>query len=273
MELDAGRVDAACHEGVARAASGSEELPALHRAIPGRPLREILAVMPSDPAIPCDPVQTRGELPGVAVSAVGTERDDSHPVTGGEACAAGGVDRAPACAELAGAPPEWLAPLFARLDTLGISHRTREHPPVFTVEAARSLRDAMPGVHVKNLFLKDKKGARFLVTTREETRIDLKRLHERLGASGRLSFGSAEQLQATLGVAPGSVTPLAALQAVPGTVTVVLDAALKVTPSLHCHPLDNRYTTRLAVEDLVRALRAAGHEPLWVDLPPAPDMP
>lgn len=251
---------------------GSDELPAPYRAIPGRQLREILAVMPSDPAIPYDPVQTRREPLEATVSAVGTERDSSHPVSG-EACDTEDVDRAPACAELAGAPPEWLAPLFARLDALGIPHRTWEHPPVFTVEAAQSLRDAMPGVHVKNLFLKDKKGARFLVTAREETRIDLKRLHERLGASGRLSFGSADQLQDTLGVAPGSVTPLAALQAVPGTVTVVLDAGLKVEPSLHCHPLDNRYTTRLAVDDLVRALRAAGHEPLWVDLPPAPDMP
>ena len=60
------------------------------------------------------------------------------------------------------------------------------HPPLFTVEQSQALRGTIPGGHTKNLFLKDKKGALFLVTALEDAVIELKSLHRRLGASGRL---------------------------------------------------------------------------------------
>src|SRR5262249_50264414 len=97
--------------------------------------------------------------------------------------------------------------LFALLDRLGIPHTTVRHPPLFTVEESQSLRGQIAGGHTKNLFLKDKRGALYLVSALEDAEIDLKALHRRLGASGRFSFGSAEQMRATLGVEPGAVTP------------------------------------------------------------------
>ncbi|MGA8228797.1 MAG: prolyl-tRNA synthetase associated domain-containing protein, partial [Xanthobacteraceae bacterium] len=60
--------------------------------------------------------------------------------------------------------PATPADLFAFLDRIGVAHRTIEHPPLFTVEQSRALRGQIPGGHTKNLFLKDKKGALFLVT-------------------------------------------------------------------------------------------------------------
>ena len=101
--------------------------------------------------------------------------------------------------------------LFHRLDALGIAHRTHRHPPVFTVEESKALRGILPGAHVKNLFLRDKKKRVWLVTALEERHIDLKALKRRLGASGSLSFGSAELLMEVLGVTPGSVTPFAVI--------------------------------------------------------------
>ncbi len=101
--------------------------------------------------------------------------------------------------------------LFAYLDSLGIAHKTVSHPPVFTVEEARALRGQVAGGHTKNLFLRDKKGALFLVVALEDAAIELKSLHRLLGASGRFSFGSAELLRETLGVEPGAVTPFAAV--------------------------------------------------------------
>ena len=74
--------------------------------------------------------------------------------------------------------------LFAYLDRLGIAHRTVSHPPLFTVEQSRALRGQIPGGHTKNLFLKDKKDALFLVTALEDAAIDLKSLHRLLGAAG-----------------------------------------------------------------------------------------
>src|SRR6516165_1692955 len=94
--------------------------------------------------------------------------------------------------------------LFAFLDRLGIAHATVTHPPLFTVEQSRQLRGTIPGGHTKNLFLKDKKGALFLVTALEDAMIELKSLHRRLAASGRFSFGPADLLRATLGIEPGA---------------------------------------------------------------------
>jgi Ala-tRNA(Pro) deacylase len=156
--------------------------------------------------------------------------------------------------------------LFALLDRLGIAHRTVTHPPLFTVEQSQALRGTIPGAHTKNLFLRDKKGALFLVTAPEDATIELKSLHRLLGASGRFSFGSAEQMRETLGVEPGSVTPFGAINDTAGRVTVVLDDALMATPQINAHPLTNTMTTTVGRDDLLKFLKATGHEPRIVAL-------
>ena len=154
--------------------------------------------------------------------------------------------------------------LFAYLDRLGIPHSTVRHPALFTVEQSQALRGRVPGAHTKNLFLKDKKGSPYLVTALENAAIELKSLHNTIGAKGRFSFGSADQMRETLGVEPGSVTPLGVVNDTQGRVTVVLDAALMAHELINAHPLTNTMTTALAREDLVRFLRATGHEPVIV---------
>jgi Ala-tRNA(Pro) deacylase len=152
------------------------------------------------------------------------------------------------------------ADLFALLDRLGVRHSTISHPPLFTVAESQALRGTIPGGHTKNLFLKDKAGAVFLVVADEDAAIDLKTLHHRIG-SKRLSFGSADLLSAVLGVPPGSVTPFAVINDTAGRVSVILDAAMMMHPTLNFHPLANTMTTRIAREDLVTFLGATGHEP------------
>ena len=155
--------------------------------------------------------------------------------------------------------------LFARLDALGIAHRTYSHPPVFTVEEAKSLRGTLSGGHCKSLFLKDKKGGLWLAVALEECRVDLKALADSIGAP-RFSFGSAELLFAVLGVRPGSVTPFAAINDGEGRVTVVLQRAMLAHDPLNYHPLENDRTTAIAPGDLVRFLDASGHPPRIVDI-------
>jgi Ala-tRNA(Pro) deacylase len=157
--------------------------------------------------------------------------------------------------------PATPAELFAFLTRHGIAHHTVAHPPLFTVEQSRALRGLIPGGHTKNLFLKDKKDALFLVVALEDAVIELKGLHRTLGASGRFSFGSAELLRAVLGVEPGAVTPFAAINDIDRRVTVVLDAAMMAHETLNYHPLDNTMTTSIACDDLLRFLDAAGHVP------------
>lgn len=150
--------------------------------------------------------------------------------------------------------------LFAFLDRLGVAHATVSHPPLFTVEDSRRLRGAIAGGHTKNLFLRDKKGAVFLVAALEDAAIDLKRLHLKLGA-GRFSFGSADLLFELWGVLPGAVTPFGAINDVQRRVAVVLDAPMMDHAVLNYHPLVNTMTTSIGRHDLIKFLRATGHEP------------
>lgn len=156
--------------------------------------------------------------------------------------------------------------LFERLDRLGIAHRTVEHPPVFTVEQAKALRGSLPGHHIKNLFLRNKKEEMWLVVALEDRAVDLKRLGEVLGA-GRLSFGSPDRLRRTLGVEPGSVTPLALVNDPGHQVRLALDRSLAEEGPVNAHPLVNAMTTALSAADLQRFFAATGHAPRWLDFP------
>jgi Ala-tRNA(Pro) deacylase len=164
-------------------------------------------------------------------------------------------------------PAEPLTPeqLLARLDALGIPHRTHRHPPVFTVAEAAALRGSLPGGHCKTLFLKDKKAGLWLAVMLEERRVDLQRLAARLGAP-RFSFGGAAELFDVLGVRPGSVTPFALANDTGRRVTPVLDAAMLECDPLNYHPLVNDRTTAIAAADLLRFIADCGHEPRIVDL-------
>ena len=150
--------------------------------------------------------------------------------------------------------------LFARLSSLGIDTKTVDHPPVYTVEEAQALRGEIPGGHCKNLFLKDDKGAIWLVVCLEEAQIDLKAAPARLG-SRRLSFGKPDLLKEVLGVEPGSVTPFALINDTANRVNVVLDAAMMAHDLVSYHPLENTATTTIRPADLVTFIRSCGHEP------------
>jgi Ala-tRNA(Pro) deacylase len=157
--------------------------------------------------------------------------------------------------------PATPADLFAFLTGHGIAHHTVTHPPLFTVQQSRALRGLIPGGHTKNLFLKDKKDALYLVVALEDAVIELKGLHRTLGASGRFSFGSADLLCAVLGVEPGAVTPFAVINDTGRRVAVVLDAAMMAHETLNYHPLDNTMTTSIGRDDLVKFLHVTGHSP------------
>lgn len=158
------------------------------------------------------------------------------------------------------------AALYERFAAIGIAWKTQEHKPVFTVEEAAALYDTQLGGHTKNLFLKDKKGAFWLVVARDTLRIDLNALAKQI-STPRFSFGSAELLITILGVPPGSVTPFAVLNDKEKRVRVVLDEDMLKLDPLNFHPLRNDRTTAIAAADLLRFLRAEGHDPIIAALP------
>jgi len=155
--------------------------------------------------------------------------------------------------------------LLAFLDGLAIEVTTRDHPAVFTVAESTEIHDEIPGGHTKNLFLKDKKGRIFLVVALHDAEIDLKSIHQRIGAQGRVSFGKPDLLMEVLGVQPGSVTPLALINDRDAQrVTPIFDAAMMEVEPLNFHPLENTATTTISRQGLLTFARACGHEPLII---------
>lgn len=162
-------------------------------------------------------------------------------------------------------PPASTEDLFARLGELGIETTTHAHPPLFTVADSKRLRGKLPGGHIKNLFLRDKKRNLWLLTALEDRTLDLKALRHTLGAKGNLSFGDADLLLAALGVLPGAVTPFAVINDAAGRVTMVLDKAVLDRDPVNAHPLVNDATTAIAPGDLMAFLEAVGHAPRVLD--------
>lgn len=155
--------------------------------------------------------------------------------------------------------------LFARFEGLGLETSTAEHPPVFTVEEAKAHRGNLDGGHCKNLFLKDKKGALWLVVALEDCPIDMKELRHKIG-SHHLSFGKADLLMEVLGVEPDSVTPFALINDKDTVLNVVLDAGMMDFDVLNYHPLSNTATTSIKPGDLLQFINSCGHEPAIVSL-------
>ncbi|MCZ8261679.1 MAG: prolyl-tRNA synthetase associated domain-containing protein [Beijerinckiaceae bacterium] len=156
---------------------------------------------------------------------------------------------------------------LAFMAELGIRATTIEHPPLHTVEESRALRGEISGAHTKNLFLKDKGSNLFLVTAEESSPLDLKQIDKVIGAKGRVSFASAEQLLEALGILPGSVSPLALVNDRAGRVRFILEEKLAEAAIINVHPLVNTMTTSLATPDLRRYIEATGHAITVLPLP------
>ena len=153
-------------------------------------------------------------------------------------------------------PPELL---IGKLISLNINFTKHHHPPLRTVEESKMYRHDMPGTHVKNLYLRDKKKRNYLIVAEEDRIINLKLLHTIIG-SDRLSFGSADRLFEMLGVRPGAVSPFTMINDPAHRVNLSIDAELMRAEKLYFHPLVNDITLGVAPEGLSRFLLDTGHE-------------
>lgn len=152
--------------------------------------------------------------------------------------------------------------LFDRLEALGIRTTVEPYPEHETVEEGKALRGDMAGTFTKNLLLKDKKGQLFLVAAHEDREIDLKTLHTRIGARGRLGFAGPDRMIAALGVEPGALTPLAVLNDTARSVSVVIDADLMESEQVNFHPLLSTESVGLKPSDLVKFVESCERSPI-----------
>jgi len=153
----------------------------------------------------------------------------------------------------------------------GVDQVTHDHPAVFRVEEGLELKATLPGLHTKNLFLKDKKNRIWLISAAQDTVIDLNRVPALIGApagTGRFSFASPERMYDLLGVRPGSVTALGLINDTERQVRFVLDRRLWEAEIVNFHPLANTATTALDQAAFRRFLSLLDREPIVADFMP-----
>ncbi len=156
------------------------------------------------------------------------------------------------------------AELYALFCAQGIAWTHHMHPPLHTVEESRGLRGDLPGVHVKNMFLKDKKDRLWLVTCLEHRQIRIRDLEKEIGAQ-KCSFGRPDVLWDALGLRPGAVSPFGLINDPDHRVTAVLDRQMLDYDPINAHPLHNEATTGISTADFRRFFAITGHMPVLVD--------
>ncbi len=142
--------------------------------------------------------------------------------------------------------------IFEYLRSLDIPFQNYSHPPAFTCEQSREVTGCIPGRfgEVKNRY--------YLLCALYDTKVDLKALARFLDAP-ELRFARPDELEVVLGVAPGSVTPLALINDKARCVSVVLDEALLNPERIGVHPLRNDMTTLISPTDLIIFLKSMGY--------------
>jgi len=160
--------------------------------------------------------------------------------------------------------------LFDFLKANSISYTLFKHKPVFRVGEPLILIDSdletIPGLHSKNLFLKDAKNNFFLVSVTQDKRVDLNKLYKQLNCT-RFSFGKPEELFEYLKLTPGSVTPFGLMVDEQNKVTYALDEDFLKADLVTFHPLRNDMTIALTPQDFVVCMEKIGHTPQPTRIP------
>ncbi|MDD3243182.1 MAG: prolyl-tRNA synthetase associated domain-containing protein [Eubacteriales bacterium] len=160
------------------------------------------------------------------------------------------------------------AAITALLDEWSIAYQSIEHPAVGTMEDCLAIDKELNAPVCKNLFLQNRQGTRYyLLLTDGKKQFHTAQVSKALGVS-RLSFGTADALERLLGVSPGAVSPLGLVFDTENEVTLLIDSVFRGCPALVFHPCVNTSSLRLSGSDFFsRFLPAAGHTPVWLDLP------
>jgi Ala-tRNA(Pro) deacylase len=146
------------------------------------------------------------------------------------------------------------------LDKNEINYKLHIHPAVFTVDEARIHCYSIPGLHCKNLLLKDTKSKKYyLVTLPASKKVELSEIKKRIGAK-KLSFVKPETLKDILNLEPGSVSPFGLVNDETNRVTYIIDREVWNAEKTCFHPNINTETLELKREDFQKAINAMNNE-------------
>lgn len=163
-------------------------------------------------------------------------------------------------------PDERALPALAKLDELHIPYKLYEHKLALTMEDCEGIGSDIGAVHFKNLFLTNRAGTAFyLVLLRADKKFQTGVVSRQLG-SERLCFGTPGQLEEKLGLAAGSVTPLALINDKDQSITVAIDKDVMAHRMLCMHPLISNTTVAVSRMDMIRYIKACGNEYKYISV-------
>lgn len=146
-----------------------------------------------------------------------------------------------------------------------IPYEKTEHKAVFNMDELDSVELPYPKWNAKNLFVRDdKKHNYYLITVKGTKRVNLKEFRKQHGLRP-LSFASADDLLAIMGLLPGSVTPLGILNDTAHRVHFYLDSEFAGN-KIGVHPNDNTATVWIQADDLMRLIQKHGNEASFTTL-------
>ncbi len=155
--------------------------------------------------------------------------------------------------------------VYQYLTDCGIRYEVTEHQAVFNMAELDAVELPYPEADAKNLFVRDdKKRNYYLITVKGDKKVNLKEFR-RVNGLRPLTFASAEDLMAMMGLSPGAVTPLGLLNDSENRVKFYLDSSFG-DGLIGVHPNDNTATVWMKASDLVRIIRETGNDVEFVTI-------
>lgn len=134
------------------------------------------------------------------------------------------------------------------LKKYGISYLEFKHKPVFTVEESEKIKQKIPGLRTKSLFLKSGEKY-FLVCMPGHKRLDIKNLKKHLNIK-ELHFARPEELLSELKAVPGSVSLFCLINS--RDTILILDREVYNAQESGFHPNKNTSTIVLGKDNLLK---------------------
>lgn len=153
------------------------------------------------------------------------------------------------------------------LEENNVSYLRAEHDEAATIELCEEVEKVLAAKICKNLLLTNRQQTVFyLLLIKGDMVFKTKYLSAQIN-SARLSFANAEQMEALLGVTPGSLTVLALLKDKEKKVNLLIEESVLKEEFFACHPMVNTATVKFKTEDLIKkVLPALGREYKLVNL-------
>ncbi len=149
--------------------------------------------------------------------------------------------------------------LFDYLQKNEIHYILHNHDAVFTVQEAKEKSGSIPGLHCKNLFLKNSKTKTyFLVSLPATKNILLLDLSKKLQMK-KLSFASPDELAEILYLKPGSVSPFGLVNDNENKVIFIIDNEVWSAKKVCFHPNVNTETLEIDKTDFQKFVKTCGN--------------